>query len=99
MSPKKEESCSFCGRPKSETTLLVSGLEGQICNFCIDQAKLILEEESSGDFSPPDIEKSVLKPTEIKAFLDRYIIGQDEAKKVLSVAVYNHYKRIAQKKR
>ena len=97
MASKKEESCSFCGRPKSETTLLVSGLEGQICNFCIDQAKLILEEESSGDFNPPDIEKSVLKPTEIKAFLDRYIIGQEEAKKVLSVAVYNHYKRIAQK--
>ncbi len=97
MAKKKEESCSFCGRPKSETTLLVSGLEGQICNFCIDQAKLILEEESSGEFSPPDIEKSVLKPTEIKAFLDRYIIGQEEAKKVLSVAVYNHYKRIAQK--
>ena len=97
MASKKEESCSFCGRPKSETTLLVSGLEGQICNFCIDQAKLILEEESSGDFSPPDIEKSVLKPVEIKAFLDRYIIGQEEAKKVLSVAVYNHYKRIAQK--
>ena len=97
MASKKEESCSFCGRPKSETTLLVSGLEGQICNFCIDQAKLILEEESSGEFSPPDIEKSVLKPIEIKAFLDRYIIGQEEAKKVLSVAVYNHYKRIAQK--
>jgi ATP-dependent Clp protease ATP-binding subunit ClpX len=97
MPPKKEESCSFCGRRKSETTLLVSGLEGQICNFCIEQAKMILEEESAGEFSPPDIEKSVLKPAEIKAFLERYIIGQDEAKKVLSVAVYNHYKRISQK--
>ena len=97
MPSKKEESCSFCGRRKSETTLLVSGLEGQICNFCIDQAKMILEEETNVEFSPPDIEKSVLKPAEIKAFLDRYVIGQDEAKKVLSVAVYNHYKRIAQK--
>jgi ATP-dependent Clp protease ATP-binding subunit ClpX len=97
MAGKKEERCSFCGRPKSETTLLVSGLEGQICNFCIDQAKVILEEETGGQFQPPDIEKSVLKPAEIKAFLDRYVIDQDEAKKVLAVAVYNHYKRIAQK--
>lgn len=97
MAGKKEEKCSFCGRPKSETTLLVSGLEGQICNFCIDQAKIILEEENVGEFQTPDVEKSVLKPAEIKAFLDRYVIGQDEAKKVLAVAVYNHYKRIAQK--
>ncbi len=97
MARKKEEKCSFCGRPKSETTLLVSGLEGQICNFCIDQAKVILEEENVGEFQAPDIKKSVLKPAEIKAFLDRYVIGQDEAKKVLAVAVYNHYKRIAQK--
>jgi len=97
MARKKEEKCSFCGRPKSETTLLVSGLEGQICNFCIDQAKIILEEENVGEFQAPDIKKSVLKPAEIKTFLDRYVIGQDEAKKVLAVAVYNHYKRIAQK--
>jgi ATP-dependent Clp protease ATP-binding subunit ClpX len=97
MAKKKDESCSFCGRPKSQTTLLVSGLEGQICNFCIEQAKSILEEETVGQFQPPDIQKSVLKPSEIKAFLDNYVIGQDEAKKVLSVAVYNHYKRIAQK--
>ncbi len=97
MAGKKDERCSFCGRPKSETTLLVSGLEGEICNFCIDQAKVILDEETGGQFQPPDIEKSVLKPAEIKSFLDRYVIGQDEAKKVLAVAVYNHYKRIAQK--
>jgi ATP-dependent Clp protease ATP-binding subunit ClpX len=97
MTTKKDEHCSFCGRPKSETSILVSGLKGQICNFCIDQSKLILEEELGGDFQVPDIEKSVLKPAEIKAFLERYVIGQDEAKKVLAVAVYNHYKRIAQK--
>ncbi len=97
MAGKKEETCSFCGRPKSDTTILVSGLEGQICNFCIEQAKIILEEESTTQFEVPDLEKSVLKPIEIKAFLDRYVIGQDDAKKVLAVAVYNHYKRIAQK--
>jgi ATP-dependent Clp protease ATP-binding subunit ClpX len=97
MAKKKDEHCAFCGRPKSETTLLVSGLEGQICNFCIEQAKLILEEETGGQFEAPDIKKSVLKPKEIKSFLDQYVIGQDEAKKVLAVSVYNHYKRIAQK--
>jgi len=97
MAKKKDEHCSFCGRPKSETSLLVSGLEGQICNFCIDQSKLILEEELGSEFEAPDIEQVVLKPTEINHFLENYVIGQDEAKKVLAVAVYNHYKRIAQK--
>ncbi len=97
MTKKKDEHCAFCGRPKSETTLLVSGMEGQICNFCIEQAKLILEEETGSEFQAPDIKKSVLKPKEIKAFLDQYVIGQEEAKKVLAVSVYNHYKRIAQK--
>jgi len=97
MAKKKDEHCSFCGRPKSETNLLVSGLEGQICNFCIDQSKLILEEELESEFEAPDIEQVVLKPTEINHFLENYVIGQDEAKKVLAVAVYNHYKRIAQK--
>ena len=94
---KKEEHCSFCGREKAETTLLVAGIEGQICNFCIEQARIILSEETSSHFNTPDYQHSVMKPAEIKAFLDRYVIGQDEAKKVLSVAVYNHYKRIAQK--
>ncbi|MCF6170161.1 MAG: ATP-dependent Clp protease ATP-binding subunit ClpX [Bacteroidales bacterium] len=97
MAKKKDEHCAFCGRPKPETSLLVSGMEGQICNFCIDQAKLILEEETGGEFQAPDIKKAVLKPKEIKTFLEQYVIGQDEAKKVLAVAVYNHYKRIAQK--
>jgi len=97
MAGKKEEHCAFCGRPKSETTLLVSGLEAQICDHCIEQAKIILDEETSGSFQVPDYQKSVLKPAEIKEFLNQYVIGQDEAKKVLAVAVYNHYKRISQK--
>ena len=96
MAKKTEEHCSFCGREKSETTILVSGLEAQICNYCIEQAKTILDEEMAGKFEIPDPETSILKPAEIKAFLDKYVIGQEEAKKVLSVAVYNHYKRIAQ---
>lgn len=97
MTKKTTEHCSFCGREKPEASLLVSGIEGQICNFCIEQAKLILAEETGREFEAPDVKASVLKPTEIKAFLDKYVIGQEEAKKVLSVAVYNHYKRIAQK--
>ncbi|MEE4259065.1 MAG: ATP-dependent Clp protease ATP-binding subunit ClpX [Bacteroidales bacterium] len=96
MAKKTKEHCSFCGREKPEASLLVSGIEGQICNFCIEQAKIILEEESGRKFEAPDVKTSVLKPTEIKAFLDKYVIGQEEAKRVLSVAVYNHYKRIAQ---
>lgn len=97
MTKKTKEHCSFCGREKPEASLLVSGIEGQICNFCIEQAKVILEEESDSKFEAPDVKTSVLKPTEIKAFLDKYVIGQEEAKRVLSVAVYNHYKRIAQR--
>jgi len=97
MAKKTKEHCSFCGREKPEASLLVSGIEGQICNFCIEQAKVILEEESGRAFEAPDVKSSVLKPTEIKAFLDKYVIGQEEAKRVLSVAVYNHYKRIAQR--
>jgi ATP-dependent Clp protease ATP-binding subunit ClpX len=96
-SKKKNDHCSFCGRAKAETTLLVAGMEGQICNFCIEQARIILSEETSSHFNTPDYQHSVMKPAEIKAYLDKYVIGQDEAKKVLSVAVYNHYKRIAQK--
>ncbi len=92
--PKKEEKCSFCGRPRSETIMLISGLEAHICNYCVEQAEDIIREESkagkAGDFS----KIKLYKPVEIKNFLDQYVIGQDEAKKILSVAVYNHYKRI-----
>lgn len=96
MAKKSEGHCSFCGRPEAETTILVSGIDAQICNFCIEQASLILKEEQSDSFDVNDKEFNVLKPLEIKKFLDTYIIGQEDAKKVLSVAVYNHYKRIAQ---
>jgi len=114
----KEQGCSFCGRKKTETELLISGLEGNICNHCVDQAGKILEKEliSEGiaNNAIPGNKKvgssikneesksgtsgySILKPREIKDHLDQYVIGQDYAKKVLSVAVYNHYKRLNNK--
>ncbi len=96
MAKTKEEHCYFCGRPKAETELLVSGMEAKICNYCIEQAKTILEEELHAKGKELKIDHSMLKPAEIKAFLDQYVIGQEDAKKVLSVAVYNHYKRIGQ---
>jgi len=96
MAKNKEEYCSFCGRPKSQTELLISGMEAKICNYCIEQAWNILEEETKSTTPDVFIDHSLLKPMEIKAFLDQYVIGQEEAKKVLSVAVYNHYKRIGQ---
>ncbi len=98
MAKKDKGQCSFCGRPESETSLLVSGIDSQICNFCIEQAGLILQEESVHSYEDVPDHRTLLKPTEIKAFLDKYVIGQEEAKKVLSVAVYNHYKRINQEK-
>jgi len=96
MVKTKEEHCYFCGRPKAETELLVSGMEAKICNYCIEQAKTILEEELHAKAKELKIDHTLLKPAEIKAFLDQYVIGQEDAKKVLSVAVYNHYKRIGQ---
>jgi ATP-dependent Clp protease ATP-binding subunit ClpX len=94
--PKKEERCSFCGRPRSETSMLISGLDAHICNYCVDQAEDIIREESKS-LKDKDFSKVRLhKPAEIKAYLDQYVIGQDEAKKILAVAVYNHYKRINQ---
>lgn len=93
---KKEERCSFCGRPRSEANMLIAGLDAHICDYCIDQAQDILREELSSvktrDFSKVKLHK----PSEIKQYLDQYVIGQDDAKRVLSVAVYNHYKRIGQ---
>ena len=93
---KKEERCSFCGRPKRETNILIAGLEAHICDYCIDQAKDIMSEEIKHTKSndPKIIETP--KPQEIKAYLDKYIIGQDDSKRVLAVAVYNHFKRINQ---
>ncbi len=95
----KISTCSFCGKPKNETKLLVSGLDANICENCVEQAQIIVNEElnksEAGNyrFSLP---KSV-KPKDISAFLDQYVIGQEEAKKVIAVAVYNHYKRLNQR--
>jgi len=91
------DKCSFCGRKKDEVELLIAGIDGHICDRCIEQAHAIIEEEnkSRGSFDINAIE--LLKPKQIKEFLDKYVIGQDHAKKILSVAVYNHYKRLGQK--
>lgn len=101
MANKKEEHCSFCGKPGSKTKMLLTGIEACICDECVENAHLILEEEfgRSGKFKKPqgtDSKIELKKPKEIKDFLDQYVIGQDEAKRTLAVAVYNHYKRISQ---
>lgn len=92
---KQQVKCSFCGRPKGEVDVMIAGVTGHICNFCVTQAQTIVKEEVSGK-STKDLASQIklLKPIEIKNHLDEYVIGQDEAKKVLSVAVYNHYKRL-----
>ena len=94
---KEELDCSFCGKKKADTNLLIAGIDAHICDRCIQQANGIVIEESkqsnSADFSSDLMLK---KPQEIKAFLDAYIIGQEYTKKVMSVAVYNHYKRLLQ---
>jgi ATP-dependent Clp protease ATP-binding subunit ClpX len=92
------DKCSFCGREKKYTNLLIAGISGHICDACVEQAHTIVEEELSqrSGFDMSHIKLS--KPVEIKKFLDQYVIGQDTAKKYLSVAVYNHYKRLTQGK-
>lgn len=98
MKNQKEIKCSFCGRDKSETYVLIAGITGHICDQCIQQAQNILNDEMNSKLKNTiNGHLTLLKPTEIKKFLDQYVIGQDEAKKVLSVAVYNHYKRISSK--
>lgn len=94
----KKNTCSFCGRDNTEVKLLISGLTGFICEDCARQAYRIVEEaeaRKAKDAGGLDLKK-LPKPTEIKAYLDQYVIGQDQAKRYLSVAVYNHYKRILQ---
>ncbi len=104
----KETRCSFCHKPKSEALILISGLDGYICESCIEQAYNIISDEfgygkssekdtnsdkkASGNYKNPNM----LSPKEIKAHLDEYVIGQDDTKKILAVAVYNHYKRVMQ---
>lgn len=91
----EENKCSFCGRGKSEVNLLVAGIDGHICDQCISQAYGIVQEEISFKKNQNLVNPLPVKsPKEIKAFLDEYIIGQDHAKKIMSVAVFNHYKRI-----
>ncbi|MBA7527609.1 ATP-dependent Clp protease ATP-binding subunit ClpX [subsurface metagenome] len=90
------DKCSFCGRDKKDTNLLIAGISGHICDHCIEQAYNIIQEEAKGKSSFDVSQLQLLKPREIKKFLDLYVIGQDEAKKYLSVAVYNHYKRLIQ---
>lgn len=94
---KGSTKCSFCGKPKEETRLLISGMEAFICDACIAQAADIIKEENThnkkkGIGETPSLPQ--LTPKEIKTFMDEYVIGQDEAKRVLAVAVYNHYKRV-----
>jgi len=105
MVKRKENHCSFCGRSESEVSVLITGVNGFICDQCIEQAYEIVQalpgnqtEEKAANKADqkPDINK-VPKPQEIKDYLDQYIIGQDDAKRHLAVAVYNHYKRLAQK--
>ena len=97
MSSENELACSFCGRVKPETQILVAGLDAHICEKCISQANNIIEEESNKT-SPYEFSLELKPPKLIKAFLDDYVIGQETAKKVISVAVYNHYKRISNQK-
>lgn len=97
MSKEENLECSFCGRKKAETDLLIAGLDAHICDKCIEQAHGIVEEEiadaKTGSLSK---ELTLKKPLEIKEFLDQYVIGQEETKRAMSVAVYNHYKRLLQ---
>lgn len=102
MAREKERKCSFCGRTDSEVSLLITGLNGYICNECAEQAYEIAKEalgKQMDQAGPNDLDWEKLpKPKDIKAFLDQYVIGQDSAKRHLAVAVYNHYKRLGQKK-
>ena len=101
MARTKEDHCNFCGRGRSEVNLLISGINGFICDQCAEQAKMILDEAMArnrkDDIDNLDFE-SLPRPSEIKEFLDGYVIGQEDAKKALCVAVYNHYKRLLQPK-
>ena len=94
---KEELDCSFCGKKKADTNLLIAGIDAHICDRCIEQANgIVLEEAKQDKGSALTSDVMLKKPQEIKAFLDDYIIGQEQTKKVMSVAVYNHYKRLLQ---
>ncbi|MCY7311658.1 MAG: ATP-dependent Clp protease ATP-binding subunit ClpX, partial [Chitinophagaceae bacterium] len=91
--------CSFCGRSRDEVKILIAGQEGHICENCVEHAREIIDQELmvKDDKGTSSFKLTVKKPVEVKKFLDEYVIGQDEAKKTLAVAVYNHYKRLQQK--
>jgi len=95
---KSGEKCSFCGRDKLETRVLIAGLNAHICENCVRQAQTILEEELVADRQKDLPDFKLHKPNEIKRYLDQFVIGQEEAKRIISVAVYNHYKRILHSK-
>jgi len=94
---KEELDCSFCGKKKADTNLLIAGIDAHICDRCIQQANgIVLEEAKQDNDNGLSSDVILKKPQEIKSFLDDYIIGQEQTKKVMSVAVYNHYKRLLQ---
>ena len=94
-----EVTCSFCGRNKKDVDLMISGIHAHICDKCVTQASQILLEEKKNKVEPGALPNfKLIKPREIKKFLDEYVIGQDEVKRVMAVAVYNHYKRLMQRK-
>ncbi len=93
---KEKLECSFCGRKKPETNLLIAGIDAHICDKCIEQANGIVVEELKSNVKTNVGDLVLRKPKEIRAFLDKYVIGQDQTKKVMAVAVYNHYKRLMQ---
>ncbi|MBI2258799.1 MAG: ATP-dependent Clp protease ATP-binding subunit ClpX [Flavobacteriia bacterium] len=96
---KKQQSCSFCGKPENQVNVLLTGFSAHICDSCIEQASQIITEDTSYKRKEQKSEDlKIFKPIEIKDYLDEYVIGQEDAKKTLSVAVYNHYKRLNQKK-
>jgi len=88
--------CSFCGRNKKDVDLMISGIHAHICDKCISQAQQILNEELKTKNTSDSPEFNLIKPADMKRHLDEFVIGQDEAKKYMSVAVYNHYKRLMQ---
>lgn len=99
MSKEENLECSFCGRKKVETDLLIAGMDAHICDKCIEQAHgIVLEEILDSEGTPAVSDLEVKKPKEIKEFLEQYVIGQDQTKRTMAVAVYNHYKRLLQPK-